>query len=101
MSGSFVGKNPCDLKKESPSGVFKSKSLSSNAECLARETSDEQVEVGKLSWVDLACVSEVSVFGEVVLVDADGVLVDFGETNTLSTDCAIDTEFKSADSAEH
>ena len=83
MLGSFFCKNPCDVKKECASGVVKSSSLSSNAESLARESSDKQVEVGETVSIDCCSVSVVFVSIELPFVDFNCVFVDFGVTNTM------------------
>ena len=73
-----------NVKEERPSGIVKPSPLSSDAKSLARESSDQEVEVGKFGSVDCGDVSIVFMFGEVFLINLDCVLVDFGETNTAN-----------------
>jgi len=51
-----------DIKEESPSCVFKSSPLSSNTETLARESTNEKVEVWEFLNIDFCDISIVFVF---------------------------------------
>lgn len=70
------------FKEERSSGIFKSFPFSSDRESLAREASNEAVEVWEFVCIDFGNVSIWLVIREVGLVDLSGVFVDFGETNT-------------------
>jgi len=77
-------KNPSDVKKERTSRVCKSFTKTCDTKRLAREAADEEVEVGKSFSVDFGDVSIVGVFGEMSLVDLDGVFVDLREADTMN-----------------
>jgi hypothetical protein len=77
-------KNPSDVKKERASRVCKSFAKTCNTKRLAREAPDEEVEVGKSFSVDFCDVSPVLMFGEMSLIDLDGVFIDFGVADTMN-----------------
>lgn len=70
------------VKEERPSGIFKSLTLSSDAESLARESSDEEVEVGKRVCVDFGDVSIVLMFWEMRFVNAVRMPINLRVSNT-------------------
>ena len=95
MSWLLFFENPCDVKKECPSGVVKSSSLSSNAECLARESADKKLEVGEFRSVDCCSVSVVFMV-EVPFVDFNCVLIDFTKSDEVCSfsNGVNDSDFK-------
>ena len=77
MSRPFTPQYSCKVIEKSPSGIIEPQSFSSDAERLARESSDQEVEVGESISVDCGNVSVAPVAGEVSFIGCDCVLVDF------------------------
>ena len=69
--------NPNDFKKEISSLVSESLSLSCNGECLARKSSNQEINVWEFLWVDGGNVAIVCVMGKMGLINRYGVGIYF------------------------
>ncbi len=84
-----------------PAGIRKAFALASDAERLARESADEEIEVGEPFFVDVRDVTEVLVLREMRLVDGDCMWIYFRVSDAAGFwECLFDAAFKPADAGE-